>query len=334
VSVAVAGSGEPFGVLSAYTDSPRGLSPEDVHFVQAVANVLSAAVERARGEGERSRLLRNEREARQEAEEASRAKDEFLAMVSHELRTPLGVILGWSRMLREGGADGQMLASALETIERNAQLQKHLVEDLIDVSRIAAGRLRIDARPTELASVIEGAVEAVALSAKTKGIRIQAERGCEVAAVLGDSERLQQVVWNLLSNAVKFTPDGGTVEVRLEEVGASAQVTVSDTGRGISAELLPHVFDRFRQGESAGGGRSQGLGLGLSIVRHIVEAHGGTVEAESPGENGGATFRVRLPLAPAVEQPPTAGRKSDKSHAPVGSVEAAGSGFEAAARRG
>jgi signal transduction histidine kinase len=304
VSVAVTGRGGPFGVLSAYTDSPRGFTAEDVHFVQAVATVLSAAVERARGEEERARLLRGEREARREAEDASRAKDEFLAMVSHELRTPLGVILGWSRFLREEGVDEETRIGALEMIERNAELQKRLVEDLIDVSRIVAGKLRVDLSLTELAPAVEDAVAAVAPSAKTKGIRIHAECGSETAFVLGDRERLQQVVWNLLSNAVKFTPEGGRVEVRVERVGTSAHVTVSDTGRGISADLLPHVFERFRQGESAGAGRCQGLGLGLSIVRHLVEAHGGTVEAESPGAGRGATFRVRLPLAPAGEHLP------------------------------
>ncbi|HWS87629.1 MAG TPA: ATP-binding protein [Pyrinomonadaceae bacterium] len=302
VSVAVTGRGEPFGVLSAYTDSPRGFTEEDVHFVQSVANVLSAAVERGRGEEERSRLLRGEREARREAEEASRAKDEFLAMVSHELRTPLAVITGWAKLLRDGGVDEQTTERALEMIERNALLQKRLIEDLIDVSRIMAGKLRVESRLTELPPVIEDAVAAVALSAKTKGIRVDVECGRDSGVVLGDPERLQQVVWNLLSNAVKFTPEGGRVEVRVEQVGASAQITVGDTGRGIGADLLPYVFEPFRQGADAGAGRRGGLGLGLSIVRHLVEAHGGTVEAESPGEGRGATFRVRLPLAPADSQ--------------------------------
>lgn len=304
VSVAVAGRGEPFGVLTVYTDSPRGFTEEDVHFVQSVANVLSAAIERGQGEEERTRLLRREREARREAEEASRAKDEFLAMVSHELRTPLGVITGCTKLLRDGGVDEQTSERALEMIERNALLQKRLIEDLIDVSRIMAGKLRVDSRLTELPPVIEDAVAAVALSAKTKGIRIEVEYDREAGVVLGDPERLQQVVWNLLTNAVKFTPKGGRVEVRLEKVGASAQITVGDTGRGIGSDLLPHVFEPFRQGESAGAGRHGGLGLGLSIVRQLVEAHGGTVEAESPGEGRGATFRVRLPLAPADSHVP------------------------------
>jgi signal transduction histidine kinase len=305
VSVAVAGRGEPFGVLSAYTDSPRGFTSEDVHFVQAVANVLAATVERARGEEERSRLLRDEREARREAEHASRAKDEFLAMVPHELRTPLGVITGWAKLLREGGVDEQTTGRALEMIERNALLQKRLIEDLIDVSRIVSGKLRVDSRLIELVPVVEDAVAAVALSAKAKGIRIHAAYGRETGRVLGDPERLQQVVWNLLSNAVKFTPEGGRVEVRVEQVGASAQFTVSDTGRGISADLLPHVFERFRQGKGAGDRRHEGLGLGLSIVRHLVEAHGGTVEAESPGADRGATVQVNLPLAPVGDRAPS-----------------------------
>jgi signal transduction histidine kinase len=303
--------GEPSGVLSMYTDSPRGFTAEDVHFVQAVANVLSAAAERERGERERARLLRGEREARREAEEASRTKDEFLAMVSHELRTPLSVILGWSKFLREEGGDDETRARALEMIQRNALLQKRLVEDLIDVSRVVAGKLRVDSRPTELAPAVEDAVAAVALSAKTKGIRVHADYGRESAVVLGDRERLQQVVWNLLSNAIKFTPEGGRVEVKVGRFGASAQITVSDTGRGIGAGLLPHVFERFHQGESAGDGRSWGLGLGLSIVRHIIEAHGGTVTAESPGEGLGSTFRVHLPLH--LPEPPGAPPKDGEA---------------------
>jgi signal transduction histidine kinase len=189
-------------------------------------------------------------------------------------------------------------------IERNAGLQQRLVEDLIDVSRIVVGKLSVESRPTELAPVIEDVVAAVALSAKTKGIRIRAECGSEAAFVLGDRERLQQVFWNLLSNAVKFTPEGGRVEVLLERVGAFARITVSDTGCGLGAELLPHVFERLRQGKGEGDHRREGLGLGLSIVRHLVEAHGGTVEAESPGAGRGATFRISLPLAPAGDHHP------------------------------
>jgi signal transduction histidine kinase len=306
VSVAVTGRGEPFGVLSAYTDSPRGVTAEDVHFIQAIANVLSAAVEHARGEDERSRLLRGEREARREAEDASRVKDEFLAMVSHELRTPMGVIMGWAKLLRESEVDEATRNRALEMIERNAELQRHLIEDLIDVSRIFAGKLRIEPHPTSLSQVVRDALGTVMLSARAKGIRIEAEYADEATTVLGDAVRLQQVAWNLLSNAIKFTAEGGRVRVRLEKVDGAARLTVADTGRGISAELLPQIFEPFRQGESTGAGRSKGLGLGLSIVRHLVEAHGGLVTAESPGEGLGATFTVLLPLIHSAsrEAPP------------------------------
>lgn len=317
VFAAIPGRGEPFGVLSVYTDEPRVFTDEDIHFVQSIANVLSSAVERARGEEERSSLLLREQEARREAENASSAKDEFLATVSHELRTPLGVIIGWAKMLRDGEVDQRTSAEALERIVRNADLQKRLIEDLIDVSRIVAGKLRVDARPTGLVPVVEDAIEVVILAAKSKGIRIRAEYVHATGLVLGDPDRLRQVVWNLLSNAVKFTPEGGRVEVWLEQAGASAQITVSDNGQGISAGLLPRVFERFRQGESGGGGRSKGIGLGLSIVRHIVEAHGGSVTAESPGEGLGSTFRVRLPL----NLPETHGAQPKTTEADRGSLK-------------
>jgi signal transduction histidine kinase len=304
VSLSVRGRGAPFGVLSVYTDSRRGFSDDDVNFVRAVANVLSSAAERERTERERSRLLRRAEEARGEAEAANRAKDVFLAMVSHELRTPLSVITGWATMLRERGADEETLCEALDKIIRNAELQKHLIEDLIDISRIAAGKLRVDARPTDLAPVIEDAVEAVALAAKSKGISVETSYCREAGRVMGDPDRLRQVVWNLLSNAVKFTPDGGRVEVLLEKVGDYGRIIVSDTGTGIDEGLLPHVFEPFRQADGAGTRRHKGLGLGLSIVRHIVEMHGGAVSADSQGEGRGATFTVTLPLL-ARESPET-----------------------------
>lgn len=296
VSLAVPGGVAPFGVLSVYTDRRRGFSDEDIHFIRSVVNVLSSAAERERIEGERTRLLRRAEEARGEAEEANRSKDVFLAMVSHELRTPLAVINGWATMLRERGADETILAEGLDMIARNAELQKRLIEDLIDISRVAAGRLRVDARPTELVPIIKDAVEAVALAARSKGIHVNITCCREADRVLGDPDRLRQVVWNLLSNAVKFTPEGGRVEVLLEKVGDYGRVIVSDTGVGIDAALLPHVFEPFRQAESASSRRHKGLGLGLSIVRHIVEMHGGTVMASSQGEGRGATFTVTLPL--------------------------------------
>ncbi len=300
VSLAVPCLGRPFGVLSVYSDRRQGFSGEDIHFIQAVANVLSSAGERERTEAERSRLLRRAEEARMEAQDANRAKDRLLAMVSHELRTPLSVIAGWATVLRERGSDEQTRAEALDRIVRNVELQGHLIEDLIDVSRIAAGRLRIDARQTDLAPVIDDAVEAVALAARAKGIHVETSCSRGAGRVIGDPDRLRQVVWNLLSNAVKFAPEGGRVEVLLGEAGDYCRLTVSDTGAGIDAALLPHVFEPFRQGEGASLRRQKGLGLGLSIVRHIVEAHGGSVTADSAGEGRGATFTVTLPLAEAA----------------------------------
>ncbi|HEY9282969.1 MAG TPA: HAMP domain-containing sensor histidine kinase, partial [Pyrinomonadaceae bacterium] len=304
VSLAVPGRGRPFGVLSVYADRRQGFSAEDVHFIRAVVNVLSSAAEREQTEAERSRLLLRAEEARREAEDASRTKDGFLAMVSHDLRAPLSVIAGWATMLRERDPDEETRAVALDKIVRNVELQKHLIDDLIDVSRIAAGKLRVDARPTDLVPVIEDAVEAVALAARAKGIHVEVSYRREAGRVVGDPDRLRQVVWNLLSNAVKFTPEGGRVEVLLEKAGDYGRLTVSDDGAGIDAELLPHVFEPFRQAEGVGLVRHKGLGLGLAIIRHIVEAHGGAVTASSPGEGRGAIFTVTLPLdyAPARER--------------------------------
>ncbi len=331
VSLAVRGRGEPFGVLSVYTDSRGGFSDEDVNFVRAVANVLSSAAEHERTERERSGLLLRAEEARAEAVGASRAKDVFLAMVSHELRTPLSVITGWATMLRERGGDEETLREALDKIVRNAELQKHLIEDLIDISRIAEGKLRVDARPTDLVPLIEDAADAVALAAKSKGISIETSYCREVGRVMGDPDRLRQVLWNLLSNAVKFTPDGGRVEVLLEKVGGYGRITVSDTGAGIDAGLLPHVFEPFRQADGAGARRHKGLGLGLSIVRHIVEMHGGAVSADSQGEGRGATFTVTLPLLagePDVTRPAGEGYSEttgeDVSQAAEGRTELSG----------
>lgn len=300
VSLAVPGRGRPFGILSVYADRRQGFSAEDVHFIQSVANVLSSAAEREQTEAERSRLLRRAEEARREAEDASRTKDGFLAMVSHDLRAPLSVIAGWATMLRERNPDEETRAVALDKIVRNVELQKHLIDDLIDVSRIAAGKLRVDARPTDLVPVIEDAVEAVALAVRAKGIHVATSYGREAGRVVGDPDRLRQVAWNLLSNAVKFTPEGGRIEVRLEKAGDYGRLTVKDNGAGIDAELLPHVFEPFRQAEGAGLVRHKGLGLGLAIVRHIIEAHGGAVTANSRGEGRGATFTVTLPLEVAA----------------------------------
>jgi PAS domain S-box-containing protein len=252
--------------------------------------------ERRRVEEERARLLAGEKAARVEAEEANRLKDEFLATVSHELRTPLNAILGWAELLRASKLDDETARRALTTIVRNAKSQAQLIEDILDVSRIITGKLRIDTRPVALIAIINAAIEAVRPAAYAKDITLDTSFAASVGSVLGDPNRLQQVIWNLLSNAIKFTPSGGRVELRLEHKEDSAQIVVHDTGCGISKEFLPHVFDRFRQADSSYTRQHGGLGLGLAIVRHMVEMHGGTVQVESPGEGLGSTFIVKLPL--------------------------------------
>ena len=252
-------------------------------------------------------LFKREQSARAEAEQANRLKDEFLATVSHELRTPLTAILGWSHMLRVKRFDEMSTANALEIIERNAHAQSQLIDDLLDVSRIIAGNLRLDVRQVEPGSLIETAVETLRPAAEAKGVRIQKVLDTGVVSVGGDPARLQQVVWNLLSNAIKFTHKGGRVEVRLERVDSHIEIAVSDTGAGIDPEFLPHVFERFRQADQKTTRHHGGLGLGLAIVRHLVELHGGTVEADSQGEGQGATFVVKLPIIPLYQKETLAG---------------------------
>jgi signal transduction histidine kinase/CheY-like chemotaxis protein len=235
--------------------------------------------------------------ARDDAEAGNRAKDEFLAVVSHELRTPLTPILMWARMLRAGRLDAEATAGALETIERNIMAQAQLVGDLLDVSRIITGKLRLDVRPVEIAPVIDSAVESARLTAELKGVQLRTIVDPRAGLVSGDPDRLQQIVWNLLSNAIKFTPRDGHVQVELRRTNSHVRITVSDSGQGITPEFLPHVFDRFRQADSTTTRAHGGLGLGLAIVRHLVELHGGRVHVESPGEGQGATFTVELPLA-------------------------------------
>ena len=263
-----------------------------------------------RAEEERDRLLVREQQARAEAEAASRIKDEFLSTLSHELRTPLTSILGWANLLNAGKLDTPTRAQALETIERNAQIQKRLIDDLLDVSRIISGKLRLDVRPIDLGSVIMDAIDVVRPAADAKGILITSRCDERLGPVSGDHARLQQVVWNLLFNAVKFTPEGGRVNIRLERDGSRARVVVSDTGQGISPDFLPHVFDRFRQADGATTRSYGGLGLGLAIVRHLMEAHGGTVHVESPGDGLGATFSISLPFLAVRIETPEVERKS------------------------
>jgi PAS domain S-box-containing protein len=231
-----------------------------------------------------------------EAQEANRTKDEFLAVLSHELRTPLNAILGYARLLRGGILTGEKAGRGLETLERNATWLTQIVEDVLDVSRIIAGKIRLDVQPVGLPLVVDNAVATVQPAADAKGVRLQAIIDPGVGPVSGDPDRLQQVVWNLVSNAVKFTPKNGRVQVRLERVNSNVEIAVSDTGIGIRPDFLPYVFERFRQAEGGTTRRTGGLGLGLAIVRHIVEMHGGSVDASSAGEGKGSTFRVRLPV--------------------------------------
>lgn len=291
-------------------ESGRHYDQTDLALAEDLAHRIALAVDNARLYREaqeavtaredalklRDELLRREHLAREEAETANRSKDEFLATVSHELRTPLNAILGWAHMLRASTLDQTTQRRALETIERNARSQAQLIEDILDVSRIVTGKLRLDVRPVELASVVESAIDAVRPAADAKDIRIHAVLDPRAGPVSGDPNRLQQVVWNLASNAVKFTDKGGRIQVRLERVNSHIEIAVSDTGQGISSEFLPYVFDRFRQADATSTRRHGGLGLGLAIVRHLVEMHGGTVRADSPGEGSGATFTVQLPL--------------------------------------
>jgi signal transduction histidine kinase len=273
---------------------------------------------RRRLEAERDALLDNERRlraeaerARSEAERANRLKDEFLATLSHELRTPLNAMLGWAHLLRQGGLPPDRQERALETIERNAKSQAKLIDDLLDISRIIAGKLVLQLRDVALAPVIDTALDAIKPAADAKHIALLKEIDSAVGPVPGEAERLQQVVWNLLSNAIKFTPEAGAVTVRLLRRDDRAVLEVSDTGQGITPEFLPHVFDRFRQEDGSTTRRAGGLGLGLAITRHLVELHGGTIRVTSQGEGQGATFTVTLPMRqveiPADESKPARG---------------------------
>jgi PAS domain S-box-containing protein len=252
--------------------------------------------EEKRIETERAQILEREQTARREAEAANRAKDEFLSVLSHELRTPLNAILGWTRMLKSGSLDDARNSQAIETIERNARLQNNLIEDLLDVSRIISGKIRIEKEKLDLTFVAVSAVETVRPLAEAKGVTIETQGAGERIEICGDATRLQQIVVNLMNNAVKFTPSGGSVTVRLSKTDEKARLEIADTGIGIGAELLPHIFDRFRQADSTTQRNHSGLGLGLTIVRHLVELHEGGIFAGSDGEGKGATFIVEIPL--------------------------------------
>ena len=252
---------------------------------------------------QRSRYEEEILQAKKEAEEANRLKDDFLATVSHELRTPLTAMLGWVHILRNRALDPQRVAHAVEVIERNARAQAQLIEDLLDVSRIVSGKMRLDVQPVDPAELIETAIESVRPAADAKHVRIRKVLDGSAGPISGDAARLQQVIWNLLSNAIKFTPQHGQVQVRLERINSHIEITVSDTGAGISPEFLPYVFERFRQADQKLNRHHGGLGLGLAIVRHLVELHGGEVSVYSQGEGQGATFTVVLPLMIIHHQP-------------------------------
>jgi PAS domain S-box-containing protein len=268
---------------------------------KAMQVILRDVSERRRAEEEKTALLASERAARSAAEHASRMKDEFLATLSHELRTPLNAILGWSHILRQGSMDETDLKQGLETIERNARVQTQLIEDLLDMSRIISGKLRLDAQSVEPISFIDAAMETIRPTAQAKGVHLERELDTSAGPVWGDPGRLQQVVWNLLSNAVKFTPAGGRVSIGLQRIESHIEIRVQDTGQGIDAQFLPYVFDRFRQADPTTTRKFGGLGLGLAIAKQLVELHGGEVRVQSDGLNKGSTFLVLLPVKAAAQ---------------------------------
>jgi PAS domain S-box-containing protein len=282
VVVPIPGRHSVLGVIGFVSQQADRYTSAELIFAQELARRISLALENAR-------LYR-------EAQEANRAKDEFLATLSHELRTPLNAILGWTQILRAKRLDEVTTNRAFEAIERNAKAQAELIEDMLDVSRIITGRLRLDMKPVGLPAAVEAALDSVKPAADAKDVRMECHLEPDCGLIMGDAHRLQQIVWNLLSNAVKFTPPGGHVKVTLRRVDAEIKLTVNDTGRGISPHFLPYVFERFRQAETMVNRTSTGLGLGLSIARHLVELHGGVIEASSEGEGRGATFTVTFPF--------------------------------------
>ncbi|RPH81809.1 MAG: GAF domain-containing sensor histidine kinase [Candidatus Rokuibacteriota bacterium] len=291
------------GLLYVDNRTARPFSDRDEATLRQLADHAAIALRNAQ-------LLAREQQAREEAEAANRMKDEFLAMLSHELRTPLNAVLGWAVTLRTAKLEDDTAAHALEVIERNARAQSQLIEDLLDISRIATGKLRLDVRLVDLGPVVEAALDAVRPAARAKSIELAAKLDPSAGPVYGDPDRLQQVVWNLLINAIKFTGAGGTIDVSLVRDGDNVQIAIADTGQGIAPDLLPFVFDRFRQADSSSTRSQGGLGIGLALVKNLTELHGGTAEVESPGVGRGATFRIRLPQPDPVV-PSMAERSAD-----------------------
>lgn len=288
--------------MAVHQNVPRQWTQEEIELVSFIANRFWESIERARVVKSLNESFAREQQARQTAEDANRVKDEFLTTLSHELRTPLNAILGWSSLLRSGKLNEEDSVRALETVERSARAQSQLIDDLLDISRIITGKLRLEIDTLDLSKVIVAAIDAARPAAEAKGIRLQVLLDSEVGAISGDANRLQQVVWNLISNAVKFTPKGGRIQIRLEKINSHIEIIVSDTGEGIKPEFLPYIFDRFRQADQTTTRQQGGLGLGLSIVRQLVEMHGGTVHAESAGDSKGSSFTVKLPGLIAISR--------------------------------
>jgi PAS domain S-box-containing protein len=319
----VARSGEVLGSMFFGHPEPGVFTERTERIVAGIAAQAAVAIDNTRlyeaaqqAAEERKVLLENEREARAEAEHTSQMKDEFLATLSHELRTPLSAILGWAQVLRRGSRDGADLQRGLQTIERNARAQAQLIEDLLDMSRITSGKVLLDMQALNPAGFIDAAIETVRPAAEAKNIRVERDFEHRPGLIAGDPGRLQQVIWNLLSNAIKFTPRDGEVKVKIARHDASVAITVSDSGIGIKPEFITHVFERFRQADASTTRRHGGLGLGLSIVKHLVEQHGGTIRVESRGEGQGASFTIELPLAKAQPRPAPTGRPAQPTAAP------------------
>ena len=291
---------EFYGVIEFFTREPILNNASLINMLEAIGSEIGQFVQRKRVEAERERLLVREKSLRQQAEKASRLKDEFLATVSHELRTPLNSILGWGQILTTGNLNENERRNALDTIYRNAKSQSQLIDDLLDTSRLITGNLHLNLSPTPVVPTIEAAIEVVRPAAEGKSITVTTEFNSDIETITCDSQRLQQMVWNLLTNAVKFTPDNGRIDVIYEHVDNNVRIVVRDTGSGIPAEFLPLVFERFRQVDSSSTRTHQGLGLGLAIVRHLAELHGGHVTVESDGPGHGSEFTITLPITLAV----------------------------------
>ena len=291
---------EFYGVIEFFTRSSLPGDRQLINMLEAIGSEIGQFVQRKRIEAERENLLVREQSLRQQAERASRLKDEFLATVSHELRTPLNSILGWGQILKTSDVSDEDRQTALETIYRNARSQSQLIDDLLDTSRLITGNLHLNLSPTPVVPTIQSAIDVVRPAAEAKSITIGTNFSSDIDSITCDAQRLQQRVWNLLTNAVKFTPDSGRIEVAYERINNSVQIRVSDSGHGISPEFLPLVFDRFRQADSSSTRRHQGLGLGLAIVRHLAELHGGQVAVQSDGPGKGSVFSITLPITLAV----------------------------------